>query len=174
MRKLWQFDITGSERVDEDTASRDVAAASELSRAMQAMRVLQKKPQPRKRPSPDLVPRPGKKQKGPKAQQEKVAEAAAAAPGKHQDLEIAEVEEEVDGESNDASSQSDADRFSQLSPLGRRWKHRGSEVVGSYLKGSIFVGLPKPYPPYPLPYQASSLEPFFRLFPLEPWGQSLN
>ena len=118
VRKLWQFDITGSERVDEDTASRDVAAASELSRAMQAMRVLQKKPQPRKRPSPDLVPRPGKKQKGPKAQQEKVAEAAAAAPGKHQDLEMAEVEEEVDGESNDASSQSDAEQVFPAFAIG--------------------------------------------------------
>ncbi|CAE7386793.1 unnamed protein product [Symbiodinium sp. CCMP2592] len=117
VRKLWQFDITGSERVDEDKTRRDMAAASEASRVMQAMRVLQKRPQPRKRAAPDLVPRPGKKQR-PKAQQEKVAEAAAAAPGKHQDHQMAEVEEEVDDESNDASSQSDAEQVFSAFAMG--------------------------------------------------------
>ena len=106
VRKLWQFDITGSDRVEEEQAKSDMAAANELSRVMQAVRALQRKAQPRKRAAAAGLLPPGKKRKGPKAEQEK-AELAPAAAGKHQ---TAELEEEDDDGRSDGSSRSDAEQ----------------------------------------------------------------
>ena len=61
IRQLWQFDIVGAERVQEDEANHDMGAAGDVARALQALRALDRPKRPAKRKGPGAAPRPQKK-----------------------------------------------------------------------------------------------------------------